>query len=92
MKPITYKHGNLTLDDWEENKDNVHVFYCWTQLCSDHAKQITQPNSLDDCGSGICGVEGCWEESEYYLDFDYEDINGVEHNYVELINQTKGNL
>ena len=39
----------------------------WTQVCEKHSKMTDE--NLDDCGSGICGVEGCDVESDYYLDF-----------------------
>ena len=73
MKPITYKHGNLVLDDWVKNED-PDLNDNWTQLCPKHAKQVQKIDMLDESGSGTCGVEGCWEESEFYLDFDNQDI------------------
>lgn len=75
MRDIIYKHGNLTLDDWVKNEDPDLNGY-WTQLCPEHSKQVTEKNQLDDVGYGICGVKGCWRESEHYLDFDNDDFYG----------------
>ena len=41
----------------------------WTQVCIAHSKEAEQDGNLDECdGECICGVEGCEEPAEYYLD------------------------
>ena len=47
----------------------------WSQVCDGHAEQIAEEDtdgssySIRAFGSGLCGVEGCEFEAEYYLDF-----------------------
>lgn len=55
--------GDIILDDVVKD-DNGQ----WTQLCTDHAKEMGEEGYLDDVGSGICGVKGCQKESVFYLD------------------------
>ncbi len=41
----------------------------WTQICSEHKDLVANDGGrLSDCGSGICGVKGCINESDYYYD------------------------
>lgn len=43
-------------------------FGVWTQLCKKHIPTHSKYGIyLDDIGSGICGVIGCEEESDNYL-------------------------
>ena len=41
----------------------------WSQICSSCAKKY-YPRSLnlDDAGSGICGVQGCENQADFYID------------------------
>lgn len=42
----------------------------WSQVCKSCVDHLEiQESMLDDAGSGICGVEGCDQESNYYIDF-----------------------
>jgi hypothetical protein len=43
----------------------------WTQVCKTHAKHFQGTNAvLSDCaGEPICGVFGCTEIADHYLDF-----------------------
>lgn len=44
--------------------------YSWSQICLSCVDEHKIDNKvLDNAGSGICGVEGCWNESDYYIDF-----------------------
>lgn len=68
----------ITFDDFVDD-EHGHV---WTQICprcvNKHSKVILQ-KWLDDGAGGICGVQGCKREAEYYLDFPekYDIIDGV---------------
>lgn len=42
----------------------------WSQICSKCVtKKGIKESTLDDAGSGICGIKGCSNESDYYIDF-----------------------
>lgn len=66
---------NVTLDDWVRNEPDKDLSFGWTQVCNRHAKEF--PECMVDFGSGngICGVKGCSQEAEHYVDFDREDID-----------------
>lgn len=43
----------------------------WSQICKECVDAMDIEKSLlDDVGSGICGVKGCSNESDYYIDFE----------------------
>jgi len=45
----------------------------WSQVCAKHVNDLKIPrHSLDDTGRGICGVDGCSNESDHYIDFNYK--------------------
>ncbi len=54
----------------------------WSQVCAECAKKHKMPkNLLDESGSGICGVEGCENEADYYIDLpegEFEITEGEE--------------
>ena len=61
--------------DEEERKE--YGDWGWSQLCPKHAKGIKALHGdgmLDDGGSGICGVEGCNRDSDYYIDFPLNEV------------------
>lgn len=44
----------------------------WSQLCKscfEKYKDKFPTSSIDDVAGGICGVSGCMNEAEYYIDF-----------------------
>lgn len=52
--------------------DDGHV---WSQICQQCVdKHEVQINILDEPGSGLCGVLGCENEADYYIDFPDEEI------------------
>jgi len=66
----------VAFDDFTQNDD----CYWWSQMCSTCVDRIGKDaleNLLDDCGSGICGVVGCNNESDYYIDFPDDKIKFV---------------
>ena len=74
---IKGKETDLILDDWTVNTDEDCSKY-WTQLCVKHARLVDR-RGLDEIGSGICGVQGCEKEADYYYDFDEEGIRKDEY-------------
>ena len=50
----------------------------WSQICQEckdgHNISI---DVLDHTGSGICGVEGCNNEAEYYIDFPDRELQEI---------------
>lgn len=61
---LTYK--NITFDDYVDGEKNV-----WTQICQPCTeKHGFNQDMLDKhVGSGICGIKGCEDEADHYLDF-----------------------
>lgn len=53
-------------DDIVKDEDGV-----WSQVCLDCTAKLKIPDSQLSKGEGhgICGVEGCNEESEHYINF-----------------------
>ena len=44
--------------------------YKWSQVCNCHTKKLNISElMLDEAGQGICGVIGCENEADYYIDF-----------------------
>lgn len=55
----------LAFDDYTNGEEGV-----WTQICKDCVEKYNiDKKYLDECGSGICGVKGCNNEADFYLDF-----------------------
>ena len=62
-----YEYQGISFDDVVKDDDG----HLWSQICSECAKKVKPgKHSLDDVGSGICGVEGCENEADYYIDFE----------------------
>ena len=70
----------IIFDDYvshEEQERKEYGVWGWSQLCPKHAEAIKSSHGdgmLDDCGSGICGIEGCNEDSDYYIDFPLNEV------------------
>lgn len=71
---------DMVFDDFvahDEQERKEYGTWGWSQVCPKHADMIKEArgdNLLDDCGSGICGVEGCNEDGEYYIDFPLKEV------------------
>lgn len=49
----------------------------WSRICESCVSKLPTSSweySLDDTGQGICGVKGCMNESEYYIDIEKDEI------------------
>lgn len=60
---------NIKFDDVSVGYDNV-----WTQICEGcrNKYNLSDDNEISiayDEGNGICGVEGCENEADHYIDF-----------------------
>jgi hypothetical protein len=63
----------IMIDDWcDKEADGNEGGFGWTQMCSEHAKGISE-RYQDDHGSGTCAVVGCCKESDHYIN-DLESI------------------
>jgi len=64
------KYKNIKFDDYTKNDNNAY----WSQICkSCKEKNNISDSIIDSSGSGICGVESCNNESDYYIDFPNND-------------------
>jgi len=67
------KYKGITFDDFVDDRDDFRVPKYWSQVCeSCYRKYADKLSSCADgaFGYGICGVEGCENAAEYYVDFD----------------------
>lgn len=44
-----------------------NVYGIWSQICKSCASKIGNFSSIENCGSGICGVNGCNNKANYYF-------------------------
>ena len=63
-----YIYKEIKFDDYTlKSEDDLND---WSQICQHCVdKYNINKEVLDDAGSGICGVEGCENEADYYVDF-----------------------
>jgi len=66
-----YQYNGVMFDDFLENYEDGRVIGIWTQVCQQCVNARNIPTAVLDIGigSGICGVEGCENESDHHLDF-----------------------
>jgi hypothetical protein len=70
-----YKYKEMVFNDVVKD-DNGHR---WSQMCKKCVEKFNIKNTeLDECGSGICGIEGCNNQSDFYIDFNDNIITKVE--------------
>lgn len=63
---LIIENGIIPFDDFAKNEDGRY----WACICEKCVKQNNiSENLLDDVGVGICGVAGCENEADYYIDF-----------------------
>lgn len=60
-------YKSIIFDDYE--KDDVYG--SWSQVCQHCTDKHKFDNSMIDegVGHGICGVQGCENEADHYIDF-----------------------
>ncbi len=65
------EYNGINFDDYTKNDDGT----LWAQICNTCVVNYQVENKLlDDSGSGICGVLGCENEADYYIDFPSEEV------------------
>lgn len=76
MEKLVYtsaKGKKVVFEDFNDEREEYGTF--WTQICPSCRKKYygAIPGwMVDECGSGICGVDGCNNEAEYYVDLPEE--------------------
>ncbi len=57
----------VRFDDFVTNEDGS----CWAYMCKECAEkyEISEKYLDNGCGGGICSVQGCENEADYYIDF-----------------------
>lgn len=67
----------IRFDDYVKRYDDNN---CWSQICDKCAKKYkVNERYLDvDGGGGICGVKGCENEADHYIDFPDDKITEEE--------------
>lgn len=64
------KYKGIVFDDYTSGE-----YGTWSQVCVECAKKHKMPkNLLDESGDGICGVEGCENEADYYIDLPEREL------------------
>jgi len=75
---LVIKYRGVVFDDFNTFEEHGKVYNFWSQICTDcvkNNKEIIKTILLDDCGQGICGVEGCTNEADYYIDFPPKEVD-----------------
>jgi hypothetical protein len=72
-----YQYKNITFDDAVSKEDDG--INAWSQVCNKcvdkhHIEQDKLSPVPSEC---ICGVEGCENEADYYIDFDDEELKEI---------------
>ena len=72
---LVIENKAVCFDDFVENEDGSR----WAYICKDCVKKygISKMFLDNDCSGGICGVKGCENEADYYIDFP-EEAGGPE--------------
>ena len=57
----------VCFDDFATNEDGS----CWAHICKSCVERYKISETLldDGCGGGTCGVQGCENEADFYIDF-----------------------
>ena len=72
-------YKGIRFDDHSHSEDDGYN-YNWSQICTACACEhgIYSEAAKNDCPATlICGVEGCNEEADFYLDFDGTETEEV---------------
>jgi hypothetical protein len=76
MKTPYLVYNKIKFDDYTTYSPLGADSQYWSQVCESCVEEHNIANErLDDCGSGICGIEGCFNESNFYVDFPQEEIH-----------------
>ncbi len=74
------ENNAVCFDDFVTNEDGS----CWAYICKECAEKYEiSENLLDNgCGGGTCGVQGCENEADFYIDFPKEAEGPAENESV----------
>ena len=64
----------VELDDHVINTDK-DCSYGWTQICESCRSKFSEYGIAHNESYGVCGVTGCENDSEHYLDFDESEVS-----------------
>ena len=75
MSGLNYK-GVLFDNYVDDHAQDEEFAYYWTQICQSCLEKHKIPKSMLDNGVGgcICGVDGCENEADYYVDFPVDKV------------------
>lgn len=70
----------VRFDDFATNEDGSH----WAYICKSCAEKYSISEMLldDGCGGGTCGVQGCENEADFYIDFPADQQGPAENESV----------
>ena len=70
----------VRFDDFVTNEDGS----CWAHICKSCAEKygISEMILDDGCGGGTCGVQGCENEADFYIDFPADQQGPAENESV----------
>ena len=74
MVYVSTDEKKIVFDDFVDNTIEYNSY--WVGMCSDcydKYKNILGSRVSHD-GSGCCSVCGCWNEADYYVDFDMNEV------------------
>lgn len=59
------KYKGIVFDDYTSDE-----YGTWSQVCAECIKKYSIPKELlYDSGEMFCGVKGCWNRADNYIDF-----------------------
>jgi hypothetical protein len=64
----------IIFDDYTDETEEHHTY--WVGMCEHcYGKYKSILGSrVDNCGSGVCSVNGCFNKADYYVDFDMNEV------------------
>lgn len=83
MEKLIFRTDNeaVIFDDFENDVEAYRQY--WVEMCPccrSRFESLLEGRFEDNAAQGICSVEGCENEAEYYVDFDMDE---VEIEYIE---------
>ena len=67
------KGKKIVFDDFVDNTMEYKSYWVGMCTCCYNKYRDILGNRIDDCGSGLCSVNGCSNEADYYVDFDMNE-------------------
>lgn len=70
------RYKGVKFDDY--TSDSVGSWSQVCKCCSDRFEDLNKDLEISEFGDGLCGIEGCYNEAEYYIDFVRTDLIEME--------------